>query len=252
MDVCLTVGLAEREKRFESESAFYSITKLATVATLKFDLLETLRGKFVNHHYYFDASDDDVDVELPFHNEIRSDQAENDSDWRETEIFGQMKSNLEALRMFQKQQNQYDSYQKEWIRMIKIYLATDEIDVWRTEVPSFKRKGYQFVGEIEHTKTAAPVQRFQIESYENFLLDVYALSRKDYRVCTLNSHLCRLAYELIQIDRDYDMSQNVISLDDVYYFGGQRPHRLVATVINDNKDKIVPKQLASDLIQDKR
>ncbi|KAF7488774.1 Alpha-1, 6-fucosyltransferase -like protein [Sarcoptes scabiei] len=134
----------------------------------------------------------------------------------------------------------------------KIYLATDEIDVWRTEVPSFKRKGYQFVGEIEHTKTAAPVQRFQIESYENFLLDVYALSRKDYRVCTLNSHLCRLAYELIQIDRDYDMSQNVISLDDVYYFGGQRPHRLVATVINDNKDKIVPKQLASDLIQDKR
>ncbi|KPM07279.1 hypothetical protein QR98_0057680, partial [Sarcoptes scabiei] len=103
-----------------------------------------------------------------------------------------------------------------------IYLATDEIDVWRTEVPSFKRKGYQFVGEIEHTKTAAPVQRFQIESYENFLLDVYALSRKDYRVCTLNSHLCRLAYELIQIDRDYDMSQNVISLDDVYYFGGQR------------------------------
>lgn len=92
--------------------------RLATVATMKFDLLETLRSKFVNHHYYFDASDDDVDVELPFHNEIRSDQAENDSDWRETEIFGQMKLNLEALRMFQKQQNQYDSYQKEWIRMM--------------------------------------------------------------------------------------------------------------------------------------
>lgn len=39
--------------------------------------------------------------------------------------------------------------------------------------------------------------------------------------------MCRLAYELLQ-NFHVDGSQNYFSLDDVYYFGGQQAHDVVA------------------------
>lgn len=39
--------------------------------------------------------------------------------------------------------------------------------------------------------------------------------------------VCRLAYELMQ-NHHVDASQNYYSLDDIYYFGGQQDHDVVA------------------------
>ena len=54
-------------------------------------------------------------------------------------------------------------------------------------------------------------------------MDIYFLSRCDFLVCTFSSQVCRLAYELMQV-RYPDASWRFRSLDDVYYFGGQKEH----------------------------
>lgn len=74
-------------------------------------------------------------------------------------------------------------------------------------------------------------------------MDIWFLSRCDFIVCTFSSQVCRLAYELMQANnpdlKDYskkvDYSQEFYSLDDIYYFGGQRPHNVVAVMDHDAK-----------------
>jgi len=94
----------------------------------------------------------------------------------------------------------------------KIYLATDDPKVWHEEVGTYVKKGYEFYGN----------QSFH-DKIEEVLLDVWMLSQVDYLVCTFSSHICRLAYELMQVrqPRGRDTSLMVYSLNDGYYFDGQ-------------------------------
>jgi len=70
-------------------------------------------------------------------------------------------------------------------------------------------------------------QRYTPESAKGVIEDIYFLSQCDYLVCTFSSQVCRLAYELMQ-PRFPDASWRFKSLDDVYYFGGQNGHRVMA------------------------
>jgi glycoprotein 6-alpha-L-fucosyltransferase len=58
-------------------------------------------------------------------------------------------------------------------------------------------------------------------------MDIYYLSKCDYLVCTFSSQVCRMSYELMQI-RYGDASWRFKSLDDIYYFGGQNSHYVIA------------------------
>nr|XP_027200307.1 alpha-(1,6)-fucosyltransferase-like isoform X1 [Dermatophagoides pteronyssinus] len=120
----------------------------------------------------------------------------------------------------------------------KVYLATDDINVWQKEVPEYIRKGYRFLGDSKITKSASVNNRFSLESFEGFIIDVLSLSYTDYLVCTFSSQVCRLAYELMQVQRTNgrDMSTHFYSLDDVYYFGGQISHRMESIMANHNID----------------
>ncbi|XP_027200309.2 alpha-(1,6)-fucosyltransferase-like isoform X2 [Dermatophagoides pteronyssinus] len=120
----------------------------------------------------------------------------------------------------------------------KVYLATDDINVWQKEVPEYIRKGYRFLGDSKITKSASVNNRFSLDSFEGFIIDVLSLSYTDYLVCTFSSQVCRLAYELMQVQRTNgrDMSTHFYSLDDVYYFGGQISHRMESIMANHNID----------------
>ncbi|OTF81833.1 hypothetical protein BLA29_008105 [Euroglyphus maynei] len=119
-------------------------------------------------------------------------------------------------------------------RKRKIYLATDDINVWNNEIGQFIAEGYEFYGDSQISKSASPTQRDTMESFEGFIMDVLSLSNTDYLVCTFSSQVCRLAYELMQMQRTNgrDMSTHFYSLDDVYYFGGQISHRLESIMAN--------------------
>ena len=53
------------------------------------------------------------------------------------------------------------------------------------------------------------------------------LAHTDHLVCTFSSQVCRLAYEIMQTLHS-DASAKFTSLDDIYYYGGQRAHQQVA------------------------
>ena len=104
----------------------------------------------------------------------------------------------------------------------RVYLATDEPDVWKTEITPFKEKGYVFTGDIKLSESADPMQRSGFDSLHNVIVDLMLLSQCDYIVCTFSSQICRLAFELMQTRvSTQDLSSAFYSLDDIYYFGGQ-------------------------------
>ncbi|KAH8027703.1 hypothetical protein HPB51_007253 [Rhipicephalus microplus] len=86
---------------------------------------------------------------------------------------------------------------------------------------------YQFYGDSRIANTAALGQRYSSESLRGVLLDIHMLSRCDYLVCTFSSQVCRLAYEILQLSHA-DAADRFHSLDDIYYFGGQKPHNQIA------------------------
>lgn len=117
---------------------------------------------------------------------------------------------------------------KETVKRL-VYLATDDISVWKKEIQKYEEKGYKFIGDYEISNTATVGRRYSFDSLKNIILDVWLLSETDYLVCTFSSQVCRLAYELMQsrvphIDRHMDF----FSLDDIYYFGGQSSHNQIA------------------------
>jgi glycoprotein 6-alpha-L-fucosyltransferase len=79
----------------------------------------------------------------------------------------------------------------------------------------------------ENAKTASLSERYTPQSAQGVILDIHFLSQCDYLVCTFSSQVCRMAYELMQA-RFPDASWRFKSLDDVYYFGGQNGHRMMA------------------------
>ncbi len=78
-----------------------------------------------------------------------------------------------------------------------------------------------------NAKTASMSQRYSPASAQGVILDIYFLSQCEFLVCTFSSQVCRLAYELMQT-RFADASWRFRSLDDVYYYGGQNGHIVVA------------------------
>ena len=104
----------------------------------------------------------------------------------------------------------------------RVYLATDEPDVWRTEIMPYKQKGYIFAGDSKLSQSANPSQRSSFDSLHAIVVDLMLLSQTDHIVCTFSSQVCRRAFELMQTRLSaQDMSSAYYSLDDAYYFGGQ-------------------------------
>ena len=76
--------------------------------------------------------------------------------------------------------------------------------------------------------------RYTDASLYGVVTDVRMLSRCDYLVCTFSSQVCRVGYELMQLERGGDSGDRFHSLDDVYYYGGQHGERRST---NKNKTK---------------
>ncbi|CAF0711896.1 unnamed protein product [Brachionus calyciflorus] len=106
-----------------------------------------------------------------------------------------------------------------------VFLATDEVGVLKEAKENYK--DYKFFVDETNAKTASLNQRYSPESAQGVILDIYHLSQCDYLVCTFSSQVCRMAYELMQV-RFPDASWRFKSLDDVYYFGGQNKHDVMA------------------------
>ncbi|KAJ8933188.1 hypothetical protein NQ318_022682 [Aromia moschata] len=107
----------------------------------------------------------------------------------------------------------------------RVYLATDDPKVV-TEAKN-KYPHYEIIGDPSISKTAAVSTRYSDTSLFGIILDIHMLSMSDYLVCTFSSQVCRVAYEIMQ---NYypDASAKFRSLDDIYYYGGQNAHNVVA------------------------
>ncbi|RCN52095.1 hypothetical protein ANCCAN_01883 [Ancylostoma caninum] len=109
----------------------------------------------------------------------------------------------------------------------KVYVASDDPSVIR-EIRE-KYPNYDVFGDVAFAESAQNHSgRYSERSLRGLVTDVFLLSKCDYLVCGLSSHLCRLAYELMQVVHDGDAGDRVRSLDEMYYFGGQHPHEYVA------------------------
>ncbi|CAH0560168.1 unnamed protein product [Brassicogethes aeneus] len=120
----------------------------------------------------------------------------------------------------------------ETVKKRRIYLATDEprvIQEARTKYPH-----YEILGDPSISKTAAISTRYSDSSLFGIVFDIHMLSMSDYLVCTFSSQVCRVAYEIMQ---NYypDASARFRSLDDVYYYGGQNAHNVVAVLAHEPK-----------------
>ena len=116
-----------------------------------------------------------------------------------------------------------------------IYLATDEITVWKEEVLPWLEKGYQFIGNPDHTKTAA-VQwelREREDSIRGLLSDVFMLSECDFIVCGMSSTFCRTAIRLMHT-RDPSLPYQTV--DNPYFYCFQPYHNLRAILNNKGED----------------
>ncbi|XP_067681584.1 alpha-(1,6)-fucosyltransferase-like [Haliotis asinina] len=114
----------------------------------------------------------------------------------------------------------------------KVYLATDEYTVIKE---SKKYKDYTFIYNIDIIKTAERVTGSSTVMM-GIVYDIHFLSKTDFLVCTFSSQVCRAAYELMQT-KHVDASSNFRSLDDIYYYGGQGPHRMTAVEDHEAQSK---------------
>jgi len=79
-----------------------------------------------------------------------------------------------------------------------VYLATDDLSLWKNDVKKYEEMGYVFIGDSNIAQTAGLSNRYSMNSLKNIILDVIMLSECDHLVCTFSSQVCRLAYELMQ------------------------------------------------------
>jgi len=100
----------------------------------------------------------------------------------------------------------------------RVFVATDDPSVI-TELRS-KYPTYQIYSNEEAAKTAQLGQRYSDVSLMGVLADIRLLGKCDYLVCTFSSQVCRIGYELMQVNAG-DKAEAFHSLDDIYYFGGQ-------------------------------
>ena len=95
-------------------------------------------------------------------------------------------------------------------------------------------KGYQFLGNKSHSKTAVPNKRGNEDSVRNLLLDIFMLSECDFIVCGISSTFCRTAVHLMQA-RDPSLPYQTV--DKTFSYCVQPYHKLLAIVGNEGQDK---------------
>ncbi|XP_065183891.1 alpha-(1,6)-fucosyltransferase-like [Sycon ciliatum] len=103
----------------------------------------------------------------------------------------------------------------------RVYLASDDpkaIDEARSEFPA-----YEFLNDKSSSLNAGVGSRYSDAGLKGVVFDIEVLSRTDFLSCTFSSQVCRVAYELMQ-PLHIDAGDKFRSLDDIYYFGGQRGH----------------------------
>ncbi|CAH1725613.1 unnamed protein product [Aphis gossypii] len=101
----------------------------------------------------------------------------------------------------------------------KIYLATDDPTLFKEAYDKYPE--YEILGEADLSETGSIKTRELDDSIMSINIDIYFLSRCDYLVCTFSSHVCRLAYEIMNGLELKDASAQFTSLDDAYYFNDQ-------------------------------
>lgn len=74
--------------------------------------------------------------------------------------------------------------------------------------------------DVSIAETAQVANRYTDASLYGVITDIRMLSKCDYLVCTFSSQVCRVGYELMQIEKG-DAGDWFHSLDDIYYYGGQ-------------------------------
>ncbi|KAL3267484.1 hypothetical protein HHI36_011607 [Cryptolaemus montrouzieri] len=109
----------------------------------------------------------------------------------------------------------------------RIYLASDEPKVIKETQSKYPH--YEILGDPSISKTAALSSRYSDSSLIGIILDIHMLSMSDYLVCTFSSQVCRVAYEIMQTYYP-DAYDRFKSLDDIYYYGGQNPHNVIAAL----------------------
>ncbi|XP_060868925.1 alpha-(1,6)-fucosyltransferase-like isoform X2 [Metopolophium dirhodum] len=109
-----------------------------------------------------------------------------------------------------------------------IYLATDDPTLFKEAYKKYP--DYHIFGDPELSKTGSVATRELDKSIMNINIDLFFLSQCNYLVCTFSSHVCRLAYEIINGIKYADASTQFISLDDVYHFSDQI-HRLHVAIL---------------------
>ncbi len=109
---------------------------------------------------------------------------------------------------------------------------------------TFRYPDYLFMYDESIINSAAFSKRKTDEATRGTITDVYFLSQVDFIACTFSSQvhlliyflplcfsytlqICRMSYALMQ-SRHEDLSARFGSLDDIFYFGGQRSHDLIA------------------------
>ncbi|KAF5294266.1 hypothetical protein FQR65_LT10852 [Abscondita terminalis] len=98
--------------------------------------------------------------------------------------------------------------------MPRVYIATDDVNVI-TEAKT-KYPHYEIMHNPNVPNISEPDYLHSKDNIFDLILDVHILSHSKFLVCTFSSNICRLAYELMQINYE-DASARVASLDDVYY-----------------------------------
>ncbi|XP_045480462.1 alpha-(1,6)-fucosyltransferase isoform X3 [Harmonia axyridis] len=109
----------------------------------------------------------------------------------------------------------------------RVYLASDEPKVIKEA--QNKYPSYEIIGDSTIAKTAALSTRYSDSSLIGIILDIHMLSMSDYLVCTFSSQVCRVAYEIMQTYYP-DAYDRFKSLDDIYYYGGQNAHNVIAVL----------------------
>ncbi|CAG9765491.1 unnamed protein product [Ceutorhynchus assimilis] len=114
----------------------------------------------------------------------------------------------------------------------RVYLASDDPKVL-LEAKS-KYPEYDIVCDPQVSKMAAVSTRYSDTSLFGIIYDIHMLAMSDFLVCTFSSQVCRIAYEIMQ-NQYPDASARYKSLDDIYYYGGQNPHNVIAVLPHEPK-----------------
>uniref|UniRef100_A0A915LZB3 Alpha-(1,6)-fucosyltransferase n=1 Tax=Meloidogyne javanica TaxID=6303 RepID=A0A915LZB3_MELJA len=111
----------------------------------------------------------------------------------------------------------------------RVFIATDDPSVITEAREKYGSNGWMIFGnnEIANGGTAKPNTRYTDRSLLGVITDVRLLAECSYIVCTFSSQVCRIGYELMQT-RVGDAGNDVHSIDDIYYFGGQSAHEMEA------------------------